>query len=394
MKLNVVDYYGCPGGGARFASELLQAMCACEKSLCVELISHGNALIRYRQLFGKAPFVSRITDIPPANILSGNIGGLRGSWRLLRLMGIAEKFYEIPQAATADCDAVWFPWAQKHRLISGDGRCAVATYHDLNIFEADRCDDRMDRAEEDETLATWFRSPAKIVTSSDTSAEKILARSGAAKDRVHVIPLTGNHAINGEWAESAPAFPWCADPFLLCPANTARHKNHEVLFQGIGAWGCKYPLVLTGSESELPWYRSRGFHLRRIAAENNLHIGRTLHPLGYVPDSVYFNLLYHVWAMVMPTLAEGGGSFPVWEALWKGVPILCSDIPIMREMLRRAGGEVLFFNPRDASDLAEKLDDLETNYTYYKNRALDQIRNLKVRSWKEIASDYLRLLVL
>jgi len=33
----------------------------------------------------------------------------------------------------------------------------------------------------------------------------------------------------------------------------------------------------------------------------------------------------------MTSLAKGGGSYPVEEVLSVGTPVLCSDIPIMRD---------------------------------------------------------------
>lgn len=57
----------------------------------------------------------------------------------------------------------------------------------------------------------------------------------------------------------------------------------------------------------------------------------------------------------MPTLAEGGGSFPVREAVERGIPAVVSDIPVLREMIERLGGEVLWFDPHSPESLAASL---------------------------------------
>jgi glycosyltransferase involved in cell wall biosynthesis len=56
----------------------------------------------------------------------------------------------------------------------------------------------------------------------------------------------------------------------------------------------------------------------------------------------------------MPSFAEGYGM-PVTEALALGVPVLCSDLPALRE----AGGEVpLFLDPLDGPAWQRAIDDL------------------------------------
>lgn len=109
-------------------------------------------------------------------------------------------------------------------------------------------------------------------------------------------------------------------------------------------------------------------------------------------SSLYYALLEGAWAMVMPTLAEGGGSFPVWEALLRGVPVLSSDIPVMREMLERVGGEVVWFDPLRPRSLTDSLEELERDYARLKARALSQIPQLLRRTWAEVAADYATLL--
>ncbi len=57
-------------------------------------------------------------------------------------------------------------------------------------------------------------------------------------------------------------------------------------------------------------------------------------------------------AVAFPTVAEGCG-LPLLEALWRGVPCVCSDLPVLRE--NADGGGCLVAGVNDAADWAAKL---------------------------------------
>lgn len=60
-------------------------------------------------------------------------------------------------------------------------------------------------------------------------------------------------------------------------------------------------------------------------------------------------------ALIYPSLAEGQGLPPL-EAMAAGMPVICSDIPVLRET---CGEGALFFQPHSASELAEAVSRLE-----------------------------------
>lgn len=57
-------------------------------------------------------------------------------------------------------------------------------------------------------------------------------------------------------------------------------------------------------------------------------------------------------AVVFPTIAEGCG-LPLLEALWRGVPCVCSDLPVLRE--NAGGGGCLVAKVNDPADWQAKL---------------------------------------
>ena len=56
----------------------------------------------------------------------------------------------------------------------------------------------------------------------------------------------------------------------------------------------------------------------------------------------------------MPSLVEGFG-LPVLEAMMRGVPVACSDIPALREI---AGDCAVLFDPLDPASIAHALERL------------------------------------
>jgi glycosyltransferase involved in cell wall biosynthesis len=133
----------------------------------------------------------------------------------------------------------------------------------------------------------------------------------------------------------------------------------------------------------------RGKVIRAHALRLGLTPGRSLIPLGFVSDAQYAMILERAACVIMPTLSEGSGSFPVEEALLKGVPVICSDIPILREHAGRLGVEPIWFDPHSPSSLSEQLIYLRDNHIAVKTRAVEQKGSIKRRPWLAVAREYL-----
>ena len=75
-------------------------------------------------------------------------------------------------------------------------------------------------------------------------------------------------------------------------------------------------------------------------------------------DAALGRLYARARAVALPTLAEGCG-LPLLEALWRGVPCVCSDLPVLRE--NADAGGCLPARVTDAADWAEKLRSVLTD---------------------------------
>jgi glycosyltransferase involved in cell wall biosynthesis len=131
-----------------------------------------------------------------------------------------------------------------------------------------------------------------------------------------------------------------AGRIVLCVAAIRPHKNQELLVRALPLLDDDVTLVLCGHPE--PY----AAELERLAAE--LGLGARVRITGYVDDAELETLWQLAGCAAFPTLAEGFG-LPLVEAMRRGVPVACSDIPVLREV----GGDVpRYFDPRDAADAA------------------------------------------
>jgi glycosyltransferase involved in cell wall biosynthesis len=276
-----------------------------------------------------------------------------------------------------------------HRVPARVSAKVVATLQDTICFDFSNLLLPGERAVEMESSQEFLRSPGQLVVSSCATLDALVRLFAIDRSRVSVIPYSAEHvrdAINAQF----PAV-LGETPYIFYPANTSLHKNHDLLIRSFANWThCKeHPLVLTGNGTDLAAVpgTDRAAGLRRLAEVAGLRVGIDLVGLGFVDDDTCYSLLARAWALVMPTLAEGFG-LPVGEAILAGVPVIASDIPVLREQVESLGAEILWIDPRDPITLAARLNELKRNYAQLKRRAVDQVHRLRRRSWADVASDY------
>lgn len=110
---------------------------------------------------------------------------------------------------------------------------------------------------------------------------------------------------------------------VLCVAAKRPHKNQEQLVRALAHLPEDVVLVLVGHRE--PYSEE----LARIAAATG--VAARVRDLGYVGDAELEGLWRLAAAAAFPTRAEGFG-LPVLEAMRRGVPVACSDIPVLREV--------------------------------------------------------------
>ena len=138
-----------------------------------------------------------------------------------------------------------------------------------------------------------------------------------------------------------------ADPFLIYPAQTWPHKNHLGLIEAVAICrerGVGLRVVCTGRQTQD--FQALESWVTRLGLQDHVRF------VGYVDEATLGDLYRRATALVFPSLFEGFG-LPVVEAFASGLPVACSDIPVLREV---AGDAALFFNPDDPKSMSDALE--------------------------------------
>lgn len=154
-------------------------------------------------------------------------------------------------------------------------------------------------------------------------------------------------------ATSIPSFP--VRPSLLCVGIIEPRKNQAFLVdvaEALWADGVDFDLHIVGRVN--PHFGAPIERRIKAAAKRE----RRLHLHVAASDAVLRRLYSEARAVVFTTIAEGCG-LPVIEALWRGVPCVCSDLPVLRE-LTDAGG-CITARVNEVSDWTQKLRPLLTD---------------------------------
>jgi glycosyltransferase involved in cell wall biosynthesis len=122
---------------------------------------------------------------------------------------------------------------------------------------------------------------------------------------------------------------------VICVAAKRPHKNQGLLLRALEHLDDNTVVVLAGHAE--PYEDELRFQAARMGVEDRVRF------LEFVPDPELEGLWRLAGCAAFPTLGEGFG-LPLIEAMARGVPVACSDLPVLREV----GGEVPhYFTPDD-----------------------------------------------
>ena len=191
----------------------------------------------------------------------------------------------------------------------------------------------------------------EYVTVSEERAREWSALTGLAESLIHVVPngidvdkVLGLSRAGAALATRLGLLEY--EPLLLLPARLTRRKRIEAAIDAtlaLRALGHDAGLVVTGLVG--PHDRTNVAYLKELSARASPRDGVHLlaaerMPIGY---DVVVDLYALADVLVFPSAHEGFG-IPMLEAGLHRMPIVCSDIPVLRE----TGGDEPVYVPADA----------------------------------------------
>jgi glycosyltransferase involved in cell wall biosynthesis len=209
-------------------------------------------------------------------------------------------------------------------------------------------------------IARWVAKAQGIFGISDFTRQELQRAHPSEADKIHAVPLAAPELKN--WNPKPPA----ARKFdFYYPAFACPHKNHLVLLQAcvaLARLGLRFRLALSGAGVDA-FRVNGGFRnpkmeeTRRFLHDHASLLDHRVELIGEV-DSIVVDALYEdTRSVVLPSNYEGFG-FPLAEAIHRGIPVICSDIPAFREQLALFGrpDNVQIVSAGDAGSVAAAME--------------------------------------
>jgi glycosyltransferase involved in cell wall biosynthesis len=188
---------------------------------------------------------------------------------------------------------------------------------------------------------------------SEFVANDIVNRVGIERERIRIIPCGINEPDaafdENRLAQLLMSFDLTERAFILYPAITYPHKNHETLVAAFAQ------IVGTRPELRLVFTGGSGSSDATVSATIDAYeLTNAVVRTGRIPEAD-LDLLYRAaTVMAFPSLYEGFG-IPVLEAMSRGCPVVASDAGALPEVIDGAGELV---DPLDVAGWTNALGDL------------------------------------
>lgn len=141
---------------------------------------------------------------------------------------------------------------------------------------------------------------------------------------------------------------------VLYPAQFQRHKNHFNLLKALrlilDTENLDVSLLLTGSIHDHEYFSQVSLAIEELGLNDSVCI------LGMVSDNELHHLYQNCDLVVQPSLAEGG-AYIAQEAVQNGKRVVLSNIPQVKQHLKRIGVECPLFDPREPANIAKVMSE-------------------------------------
>jgi alpha-1,3-rhamnosyl/mannosyltransferase len=211
------------------------------------------------------------------------------------------------------------------------------------------------------------RRALRILVPSKATADAVIRHGLACAEDIAVTPHGPPRVVETDRSGASGG-----GDFILYVGDLKPHKNIGTLLRGYSRLPQKLRtlvrLVIVG-------HGPQGRELREQAYA--LGLAESVVFLGHPGDRDLSALYAAAELVVLPSLAEGFGM-PALEAMVRGIPVIVSDIPALRET---TGGAAITFNPHDAEDLKTGLARLLEDQSFRVELGARGRRRAEAFSW-------------
>ncbi|PWB38951.1 MAG: hypothetical protein C3F02_00910 [Parcubacteria group bacterium] len=258
----------------------------------------------------------------------------------------------------------------------------TATIHDLGFLKNPELYQPLERIYQKISHNLAIARADKIITISGYTKDDIIRYFPGAAAKIKVIPLGWDQhrfrpldpAVKIEVVKRYNL----PEKYILYIGRIETKKNIQNLIRAFKLLKTDYALVLGGRPGNYGYEE-----IQHIAADRE--IVDKIKFLGYVDPADHPLILAAATLFVFPSKFEGFG-IPILEAMGSGVPVVCSDIPALREV---GEGAVSFFNPDDINDIALKLKNALDDSVLRKKLIESGLEKCRNFSWEKCAKETL-----
>ena len=228
----------------------------------------------------------------------------------------------------------------------------------------------------------------KIITVSNFSKSEMLKMYDVKKEKIKVIYNGYNESlykkINNQNEINKISDKYGIErPYLLYVGRLEKKKNTPLLINAFAILkednkNIKQKLVLIGDASF-------GYDEVKYLIEQFDLDSEVIMP-GWVEEEDMPYIYNAATAFIFPSKHEGFG-IPIIQAMACGVPVIASNIPVLKEIAEEAA---MFFNPNDENDMAKVMTEIVNNKKLREKLIIKGGKKVKEFSWEKCAQATLK----
>ncbi len=284
-------------------------------------------------------------------------------------------------------DVFWSPHFNFTSLSgSGSGLKKVITVHDLSFLRYPQFfSGRKNFWHKALGVKKILREADKIIAVSENTKNDIIELAEITADKIRVI-YSGNNVIKKIWPEDKIKASLnkldVSGPFILYVGNIEPRKNISGLIKAydqLRSSGENISLVLAGAPG---WKDAQIYSDWQVSPYKD-----QIKFLGYISQEEKEILYSRAAVFAYPSYYEGFG-FPPLEAMACGVPVVCSNVSSLPEIVADAA---IMINPGKPAEIAEAIKMVLTDEGLRSRLIASGYERAQMFSWDKTAKEYLGL---